>query len=48
VAAPAAIGVLALGEAVVRVNQIPHYILPGPILVLQSLIQDWGYCSPRS
>jgi ABC-type thiamine transport system ATPase subunit len=37
---------LALWEAVVRINQIPHYILPGPILVFQSLIQDWGTLFP--
>jgi NitT/TauT family transport system permease protein len=48
VAAPAAIGVLALAlwEGVVRINQIPHYILPGPVLVLQSLVQDWGTLFP--
>jgi NitT/TauT family transport system permease protein len=48
VAAPVAIGCLALGlwEAVVRINQIPHYILPGPILVFQSLIRDWGTLFP--
>jgi NitT/TauT family transport system permease protein len=48
VAAPVAIGVLALAlwEAVVRVNQIPHYILPGPVLVLESLIQDWSTLFP--
>jgi NitT/TauT family transport system permease protein len=47
-AAPVAIGILALAlwEAVVRINQIPHYILPGPILVFQSLIQDWGTLFP--
>ena len=47
-AAPAAIGVLALAlwEGVVRINQIPHYILPGPVLVLQSLVQDWGTLFP--
>jgi NitT/TauT family transport system permease protein len=48
VAAPVAIGVLALAlwEAVVRINQIPHYVLPGPILVAQSLVQDWGTLFP--
>jgi NitT/TauT family transport system permease protein len=48
VAAPVAIGVLALAlwEAVVRINQIPHYILPGPVLVLQSLVEDWGTLFP--
>jgi NitT/TauT family transport system permease protein len=45
---PLAIGVLALAlwEAVVRVNGIPHYILPGPLLVLKSLIADWGTLWP--
>ena len=43
VVAPLALLALALGawEAVVRINQIPHYILPGPSLVLKSLIEDW-------
>ena len=41
--APLALGVIALAlwELVVRLNHIPHYILPGPLLVLQSLIADW-------
>jgi NitT/TauT family transport system permease protein len=48
IAAPLTIGVLALAawEVVVRLNHIPHYILPGPILVLQSLIEDWGTLWP--
>jgi len=48
VAAPVAIGALALAlwEALVRINEIPHYILPGPVLVLQSLVQDWGTLFP--
>jgi NitT/TauT family transport system permease protein len=41
--APAA--VLALGivawDLVVRVNNIPPYILPGPLLVLSTLVSDW-------
>jgi len=46
--APLAIGLLALAgwEAVVRLNHIPHYILPGPLLVLESLIADWGTLWP--
>jgi NitT/TauT family transport system permease protein len=39
------IAVLALGivawELVVRLNQIPHYVLPGPGLVLTTLWTDW-------
>ena len=45
--APLAIGVImiALWEAVVRVNHIPVYILPGPILVVETLFKDWGTLS---
>jgi NitT/TauT family transport system permease protein len=48
VVAPLVIGLvaLALWEAVVRINDIPHYILPGPLLVLRSLIADWGTLWP--
>ena len=40
--APLAVGVLILiaWEAVVRINAIPPYILPGPILVAQTLVRD--------
>jgi NitT/TauT family transport system permease protein len=44
VLAPA--GVLALSllvwDLVVRINGIPPYILPGPGLVLSTLVSDWG------
>ncbi|PWS34739.1 ABC transporter ATP-binding protein [Falsiroseomonas bella] len=41
--APLAIGIIALGlwEWAVRVNEIPPYILPGPIEVGRTLIRDW-------
>jgi NitT/TauT family transport system permease protein len=29
-------------DQVVKVNEIPHYILPGPGLVVQTLIDDWS------
>jgi NitT/TauT family transport system permease protein len=47
IAAPLAIGLIALSiwEAIVRINEIPPYILPGPSLVLKSLIEDWGTLS---
>jgi NitT/TauT family transport system permease protein len=47
VAAPLAVALLALGgwEAVVRINAIPPYILPGPLLVAQTLVRDWGTLS---
>jgi len=45
--APLAIGVAVLGlwEFAVRWNEIPHYVLPGPILVGQTLVADWGTLS---
>jgi NitT/TauT family transport system permease protein len=45
--APTVIAFLFLGawEAVVRINEIPHYILPGPVLVAQTLVRDWGTLS---
>ena len=48
IAAPLAIGCLALvvWEAIVAIYAIPHYILPGPSLVLRSLIDDWGTLFP--
>jgi NitT/TauT family transport system permease protein len=48
IAAPLAIGGVALGlwEAIVAYYAIPHYILPGPSLVLRSLVSDWGTLFP--
>jgi NitT/TauT family transport system permease protein len=45
--APIAIGVLALAlwEFLVRWKQIPPYILPGPLLIGQTLVADWGTLS---
>jgi NitT/TauT family transport system permease protein len=45
--APVVIGLfaLALWEAAVRINQIPHYILPGPVLIAQTLVRDWATLS---
>jgi NitT/TauT family transport system permease protein len=45
--APIVIGILALAlwEAVVRLKGIPPYILPGPILIAQTLYNDWGTLS---
>jgi NitT/TauT family transport system permease protein len=39
-----ALGVL-LWDAVVRANALPAYILPGPGLVLGTLVADWGVLS---
>ena len=42
--APVVIGALTLGlwEAIVRHAGIPPYILPGPWLILRTLVADWG------
>jgi NitT/TauT family transport system permease protein len=40
-----ALGAAATWELVVRVNHIPPYVLPGPILVLRTLVGDWGVLS---
>lgn len=47
IVAPLAIGVivLALWEFAVRWNEIPSYVLPGPILVGQTLVADWSTLS---
>jgi len=48
VVAPVLIGMLALGvwEGIVRVEGIPPYILPGPLLVARTVITDWGTLFP--
>ena len=45
--APLVIGILMLiaWEAVVRIKEIPAYILPGPLLIAQTLWSDWGTLS---
>jgi NitT/TauT family transport system permease protein len=43
--AVAFIGALAVWELIVRVNDLPHYILPGPILIAQTLVSDWDVLS---
>ena len=45
--APIVIGIVALTawEATVRVREIPHYILPGPLLIAETLWKDWGTLS---
>ncbi|MBL8341637.1 MAG: ABC transporter permease [Rubrivivax sp.] len=37
---------LVLWELVVTVNRIPHYILPAPTLVLETLVKNWGNLAP--
>lgn len=45
--APLIIGLLALGlwEFAVRAKGIPPYVLPGPLLIGQTLVADWGTLS---
>jgi NitT/TauT family transport system permease protein len=46
--APYLFGVLFLGgwEAVVRIEKLPVYLLPGPLLILQTLIKDFPTLLP--
>ena len=37
---------LGLWEIAVRAAGIPSYILPGPLLVARTLIEDWGTLAP--
>ena len=30
----------------VTINNVPHYVLPGPLLVAQSIVDDWGLLWP--
>ncbi len=48
IVAPIVMGLamLALWEAVVRLAAIPPYVLPGPILVARTLVDDWGLLGP--
>jgi NitT/TauT family transport system permease protein len=45
--APLVIGILVLGgwEWLVRARGIPHYILPGPVVIAETLVRDWGTLS---
>jgi len=47
-ALPVVIGLAALAgwEALVRLQEIPPYILPGPLLIGQTLISDWPTLAP--
>ncbi len=37
---------LILWEVLVTVNKVPHYILPAPTLVLETLVKNWGNLAP--
>ena len=48
VLAPLLVGALVLGgwEWAIRHHDIPPYILPGPVLITQTLWRDWGTLAP--
>ncbi len=48
VIAPGIVGILFLvgWEVAVRLTGVPPYLLPGPILVAQTLVRDWGSLFP--
>lgn len=48
IAAPTLVGVLFLlgWEWLVRAQDIPPYILPGPLLIAQTLVRDWASLLP--
>ena len=37
---------LAAWEIAVRVGEVPVYIVPGPIVIVQTLVRDWGTLFP--
>jgi NitT/TauT family transport system permease protein len=46
--APIVVGILVLTawEVIVRLMQIPPYLLPGPLLVTQTMVREWGTLFP--
>jgi NitT/TauT family transport system permease protein len=38
-------GLLLLWEVLVRVNNVPHYIIPAPSLIFTTLVDNWGTLS---
>lgn len=48
IAAPLVVGLVAIAawEIGVRISGIPPYLLPGPLLVMQTLVQEWGSLFP--
>lgn len=46
--APAVVGIIALiiWELLVRITNLPPFLLPGPVLVIQTLVKDWGELFP--
>jgi len=45
---PVVIAVLTIvaWDLIVRINNIPHYVLPGPVLVARSLVDNWPTLAP--
>ena len=44
--ASVAIALLLAWELVVRIDEIPHYLLPAPSLILRTLVDDWATLAP--
>ena len=42
------VAALVIWDRIVVLNQIPHYILPGPGLVAQTLVKDWAILGPAT
>jgi len=40
------LGFLTIWEVLVRIAEVPHYILPGPLLIIKTLITDWHTLFP--
>lgn len=40
------LGAIAAWEAIVRIGEIPHYLIPAPSLVAQTLVRDWASLWP--
>jgi NitT/TauT family transport system permease protein len=47
IAAPVLVGLLVVSawEGLTRVYDIPYYVLPGPLTVVRTVIEDWGLLS---
>lgn len=40
------VALLVAWELIVRVQQVPHYILPAPSLIVRTLVEHWGSLGP--
>lgn len=40
------VALLVAWELIVRIQQVPHYILPAPSLIVRTLVEHWGSLGP--